>query len=102
MAFQDRAFDTLALRNGSFAFNARFRKIIRVAVEFVGTATGNSFNVPAGISTTGSIIQRCLDDEFLEAVRSRHRNIRRRIRSDRIGVYPVDSNAVARCSLAID
>ena len=71
-------------------------------MQIVGAASGDRLDIAAGIATVRRVVQGSLNDKLLNAVGGRHRDVRRRVRSDGVRVDTIDSNAVARRSLAVD
>ena len=77
-------------------------EVVGVAVKVVGAAARDRFDVAARVAAVRRVVERCLDDEFLEAVGRGHGDVRRRVGADRVGVDAVDADAVAGRSLAVD
>src|SRR5688500_9918501 len=80
---------------------ARAKEVVCAAAKLIRSASGDCLDVAAGVAAARRIVERRLDDEFLERVACRHGKVRCGVCSDRICVDAVDLDGVARRSLTV-
>src|SRR5205807_6292068 len=78
------------------------QEIVCVAVKVITARFGYGFDIAARVTTVGCVVEARLHYELLQTVGRRDRDIRSRVRADRICIDAVDTHIVAGRPLAVD